>query len=92
MQIIVKFNDDDIGINKLISLNSKNEQSKYNELINEISEYKSNNVNMNTAINKLYARYYCSACDKAFGKRCINTWNMKMRILKQMYGKLIKFD
>ena len=49
-------------------------------------------LNVNSAINKLYARYFCSSCDKAFGKRCINMWNMKMRLLKQMYGKLINFD
>ena len=38
MSIKVKFNDNDVGINKLISLKSKNEQNKYNELLNEISE------------------------------------------------------
>ena len=87
---MVEFYDADIGINKLIHLNSKYEQDRYNELINEIKRYKADNDNNEAAINRLYARYYGNVCDKAYGKRYINMWNMKMRLLKQMYGELIR--
>ena len=89
---MVEFNDADFGIHKLIHLNSKYEQDRYNELINEINRYKANNDNNETAINRLYVRYYGNVCDKAYGKQYINMWNMKMRLLKQMYGKIIKLD
>lgn len=43
-------------------------------------------------ILKLYARYYCRVCNKAYGTRYINMWRMKMRLLKQMYSKLIGLE
>ena len=87
---MVEFNDTDVGINKLICHNFKCEQNRYNELINEVNEYKSYSINDETAIHKLYARYYCRACDKSYDKKSINIWRMKMRLLKQMHDRLIQ--
>ena len=64
---MVEFNDADFAMNKLIRLNTKYERNRYNELINEINEYKSNSINDEATINKLYAHYYYRACDKSYG-------------------------
>ena len=42
---MIESNDTNIGIIKLIHLNSKIERDRYNELINEINKYKANNDN-----------------------------------------------
>lgn len=51
-----------------------------------------NEIDTMAILKRTYVRYYGNVGDKSYGKKYINMWNTKMRLLNEMYSKIIRFN
>ena len=88
-QLIIEFNDKDIGVNhQVICLNNEFDVKCYNELIDDINRWKANYKEPKRALNNLYLRLHCNAADKAFVNRLHRVWSKEKQMIKQLYNNL----
>ena len=84
-QLIIEFNDKDIGVNhKVICLNNEFDVKCSNELIDDINRWKANYKEPKRALNNLYFRLHLNDADN----RLRRVWSKEKQMTKQLSNHL----